>query len=230
MTPEAAEGWVMTGGQSRRMGQDKAAMLLAGLPLLAHMLGKLQAAGVSGRVAGASIPGFPAYIFAADARPGCGPVSGVATALRLSRTPLVLVLGIDLPLLSVSLLMALLERARITQAAATIPRALGRPQPLCAVYRAELEPAIAHQLEVDTRNLMLAVEQAAAQVGSIVDCFDVEELVAAGSLPLDRPALWEFLNCNTPTELAMAERLLDCESAKRNQSRPLLPARGAAML
>ena len=208
------------------MGQDKAAMLLGGRPLAAHMLDKLRAAGLAGRVAGAPIADFPAELYVPDAEAGSGPLSGVTTALIHSRAPLVLVLGTDLPLLSPCLLCALLERARITHALATIPRALGRSQPLCAIYRAELATAMAQQLAAGTRKLMLAVEQAAAQAGGAVDLFDVEALVAAGSLALDRPVLWEFLNCYTPAELALAERLF--ESTPTESAQP--DAGRAAML
>ena len=208
---------MLAGGQSRRMGQDKAAALLRGRPLLDHMLDKLHmlaklgALGPRSRVAGAAVPGFPAAMFVADERSGRGPMSGLDTALGHSGSPLVLVLGIDLPLLSVALLAALLERARVTGAMATVPRALGRPQPLCAVYRRQLSAPVRRLLRADTHKLLLGVELAAAEAGGSVDTFDVETLVAAGAFSQERPVMWEFLNCNTPADLAVAEHLLERE-------------------
>ncbi len=202
---------MLTGGQSQRMGQDKASVLLAGRPLLQHMLDKLRLPGVRRRVAGHALPGYPETSFVADERSGCGPMSGLETALRHSESPLVFVLGIDLPLLSPVLLTTLLERARVTGAMATIPRAVGRPQPLCAVYRQELAPAITRLLAADTLKMMHGVEMAARETGGVVDRFDIETLVASGALTLTRPVVWEFLNCNTPADLAMAERLLERE-------------------
>ncbi len=51
-----AEGWVLAGGRSLRMGRDKAAVVLAGRPLLEHMLEKLGAVGLRARVAGLRAP------------------------------------------------------------------------------------------------------------------------------------------------------------------------------
>jgi molybdenum cofactor guanylyltransferase len=223
LTAESAEGWVLAGGQSRRMGRDKAATPLAGQTLLQRMLDKLHALGVTAHVAGGSAGELPAATFVADRLAGLGPMSGLETALRHSESPLVLVLGVDLPLLSVTLLAALLERARLTGALATIPYALGRPQPLCAVYRRALAAPIARLLAAGTHKPMLAVEQAAAEAGGCpqggVDRFDVETLLSAGAVTLEWPVMWEFLNCNTPAELALAERLLRQESTAHPPAR-----------
>ena len=210
---------MLTGGQSRRMGQDKASAMLQGRPLLDHMLAKLRRMGLRARVAGDAIAGFPAELFVSDARAGCGPMSGLSTALHEGASPLVLVLGVDLPLVAAALLQALLERARTTGAMATIPRAVGRPQPLCAVYRRELAPAVGRLLAGDTFKMMYGVQLAAAESGGGVDAFDVEALAAAGAVPLERPVAFQFLNCNTPADLSMAERWLAGEAAQRRGAR-----------
>ena len=51
-----AEGWVLAGGRSLRMGRDKARVELGGRPLLEHMLKKLQALGLRASVAGLREP------------------------------------------------------------------------------------------------------------------------------------------------------------------------------
>ena len=118
------------------MGQDKAAVALAGRPMLEHMLDKLCALGLRARVAGlrTQVAGLMPEVLR-DAHPDCGPLSGMETALAKSEATLVLVLGVDLPLLEAEFLTWMLERAAVTGAMATIPRAGGEPQPLCAVYR-----------------------------------------------------------------------------------------------
>lgn len=209
---------MLTGGKSRRMGQDKAAVLLGGRPLLGHMLVKLEQLRLPARVAGPTLPGYEWITFVPDECPGRGPMSGLETALRHSDNELVLVLGIDLPLLSVALLEALIRRAQSSGSMATIPRVLGRPQPLCAVYRRELSPAITRLLAADTLKVMQSVQLAAAatagpaDVAGRVDTFDLEMLVPAVGLRLERPVAWEFLNCNTPADAAMAEQLLQQEA------------------
>jgi len=47
-----AEGWVLAGGRSLRMGRDKAAVVLAGRPLLQRMRDKLEPLQIRARVAG----------------------------------------------------------------------------------------------------------------------------------------------------------------------------------
>ena len=120
------------------MGRDKARVEVAGRSLLGRMLEKLKALGVRARVAGLREPvdGVTAEVIP-DAYPDCGPLSGMETALRRSEAELVLVLGVDLPLLETEFLAWMLRRAETTGAMATIPELLGEPQPLCAVYRRE---------------------------------------------------------------------------------------------
>lgn len=150
-------------------------------------------------------------------------MSGLETALRYSQTDMVLVVGIDLPLLSTTLLAGLLERAQVTGALATIPQVMGRPEPLCAVYRRELAPALTRLLQAQSFKMIYGVEQAAAEAGGHIDTFGVERVAAAGGLALTRPAMWEFLNCNTSQDLALAERVLDTDAARLRSSELCAP-------
>jgi molybdopterin-guanine dinucleotide biosynthesis protein A len=199
-----AEGWVLAGGRSLRMGQDKAGVALAGHPLLEHMLSKLLTLGLRARVAGLRDPVVesPAEVLS-DAHPDCGPLSGMETALAMSEAALVL--GVDLPLLETEFLAWMLRRASTTGAVATIPRLLGEPQPLCAVYRRELLPGITAALESGDYKVMHAVELGAA--GSL-DCFDAERVAATGAWRTAMATHQQFMNCNTPAEVRIAERLL----------------------
>lgn len=205
MVPDA-EGWVLAGGRSVRMGQDKAGVLLEGRSLLDHMLAKLRAMGLRARVAGLRAPmeGITAETIA-DAHPDCGPLSGLETALAKSEAECVLVVGVDLPLLETEFLAWMLGRAAVTGATATIPRALGEPQPLCAVYRRELLAGVTESLEAGDYKMMRGVERAAARGG--MDKFNAESAAAANAMHLTRPVHCQFMNCNTPEELALAARL-----------------------
>jgi molybdopterin-guanine dinucleotide biosynthesis protein A len=202
-----AEGWVLAGGRSQRMGRDKAGAELAGVPLLERMLGKLQQLGLKARVAGMREPveGVAAEVVA-DLHPDCGPLSGMESALSRSERQLVMMLGVDLPLVEIGFLQWMLERARISGAVATIPRVLGQPQPLCAVYRPELLAGIARALDSGDYKTMTAVESATA--GARLDLFDVERVAAAGAWDSALPPHCQFMNCNTHEELAAAATLL----------------------
>jgi molybdenum cofactor guanylyltransferase len=214
-----AEGWVLAGGRSLRMGRDKAAVALAGRPLLEHMLDKLRTLGLQARVAGSHTPtqysaGYSTAEVAGevlsdaypDMHPGCGPLSGMETALNKSEAPLVLIVGVDLPLLETEFLAWMLRRASTTGAMATVPRAGGKPQPLCAVYRRELLDGVTAALSAGNYKVMKAVEHAPA--GGRLDCFDVERVAATGAWRSTRATHWQFMNCNTPEELALAAALL----------------------
>jgi molybdopterin-guanine dinucleotide biosynthesis protein A len=201
-----AEGWVLAGGRSLRMGRDKAGVELCGKPLLSHMLEKLWALGVRARVAGLREPvdGIAGDVVA-DAHPDCGPLSGIETALSKSEAALVLVLGVDLPLLETEFLRWMLRRAETSGAMATIPRLLGEPQPLCAVYRRELRRGVTDALDAGDYKVMVAVERALSS--GEVDCFDVERVAASGAWRSRRAPHWQFMNCNTPEEMAVAEAM-----------------------
>jgi molybdopterin-guanine dinucleotide biosynthesis protein A len=189
------------------MGRDKAAVVLAGRPLLQRMLDKLESLHMRARVAGlrAPVPGVTAEVLS-DAHPDCGPLSGMETALKKSEAPLVLIVGVDLPLLETDFLAWMLRRASTTGAMATVPRAGGKPQPLCAVYRRELLDGVTDALEKGDYKIMVAVERAA--MGGRLDCFDVERVAATGAWRSSRATHWQFMNCNTPEELALAAGLL----------------------
>ena len=188
------------------MGRDKARVEVAGRSLLGRMLEKLEALGVRARVAGLREPvdGVTAEVIP-DEHPDCGPLSGMETALGRSEAELVLVMGVDLPLLETEFLAWMLRRAETTGAMATIPELLGEPQPLCAVYRRELIHGITAALAAGDYKMTVAVERASPRGG--IDRFALERLGATGTWRSARPLHWQFMNCNTPKELAVAEAM-----------------------
>lgn len=101
-------GVVLIGGQSSRMGQDKALLQLNGRPLHQHMRGLLQAAGVSKTYFSGSIPGVDGF---ADRQTHAGPARAVADIMRHleGQHTHVLVVPVDMPLLDVDILQQLLH-------------------------------------------------------------------------------------------------------------------------
>lgn len=201
-----AEGFVLAGGRSTRMRQDKALLPLAGRPLIELALDKLGALPLASapRIAGArpELSSFAPVI--ADLHPGCGPLSGIEAALAASTMPLNVFLPVDMPLLPGQFLLWMLRRAEITGAVVTVPRINGWPQPLCAVYHRQLLDHITASLLAGEYKVMPVVTASAPRHRAI-DVFDVElvasanpELLALSRLPLYR---W-FHNCNTPEDMA----------------------------
>lgn len=110
-------GVILAGGQSSRMGQDKAALRIAGESLLLRARRILLAAGCDRiLLSGHARPGWPgAHI--PDQRPGTGPVSGIVSALydiaihNEHLYPCLLFIPVDAPLLSPTLLASMLQKA-----------------------------------------------------------------------------------------------------------------------
>jgi molybdenum cofactor guanylyltransferase len=204
-----AEGFVLAGGRSTRMGQDKALLSLAGRSLLDLALDKLRALPLAGapRIAAARSDLSAHATVIADRRPGCGPLSGIEAALAASARPLNVFLPVDIPLVPPQFLLWMLQRAAITGALVTVPRINGWPQPLCAVYHRDLLDHLTASLRAGEHKVMRAVTGAAREQSPDhnIDIFDVE-LVASthpqmptfSPLPLYR---W-FHNCNTPEDMA----------------------------
>jgi molybdopterin-guanine dinucleotide biosynthesis protein A len=208
--PEA-EGFVLAGGRSTRMGRDKALLHVAGQPLVEHALDKLRSLPLAAppRIAGAASDLSTHAAVISDMHPGCGPLSGIEAALAASTKPLNVVLSVDTPLLPARFLDWLLKRAETTGALATIPRIAGRPQPLCAVYHRDLLSLITASLLAGNYKVITVMTEAAT--GQAIDLFDTErvtsanpELLSWSSLPLYR---W-FHNCNTPEDVAAIENAL----------------------
>jgi molybdopterin-guanine dinucleotide biosynthesis protein A len=202
-----AEGFVLAGGRSTRMGQDKALLQLAGRPLLEIALDKLRALPLAAApriVAVRSDLSSHAAVIA-DLQPGCGPLSGIEAALAASIRPLNVFLPVDLPLLPPHFLLWMLRRAEITGAVMTVPRMNGRPQPLCAVYHRDLVGHISASLRAGDYKVVPVVMDAARAHHSSIDIFDVELVCSVNSelralSPL-APHRW-FHNCNTPEDMA----------------------------
>src|SRR5438034_11030300 len=82
-------GFVLAGGKSTRMGQDKALLDWHGQTLLNHMVNLLRAVADQVHVVGRDhLP---------DHWPGLGPLSGIATGLETGLTDANLFVAVDLP-------------------------------------------------------------------------------------------------------------------------------------
>ena len=204
----SAEGFVLAGGRSMRMGQDKALLSPAGRSLLDLALDKLRVLplGAPPRIAAARSDLSAHAAVIADRYPRCGPLSGIEAALAASAQPLNVFLPVDLPLCPPYFLLWLVERAAITGALLTVPRINGRPQPLCAVYHRDLLHHLTQSLLSREHKVMPAVTGAARAQSRPpnIDIFDVElvasthpQMNAFSPLPLYR---W-FHNCNTPEDM-----------------------------
>ena len=146
--------FVLAGGESSRMGRDKAQLKLGGVPLI------LRTARLVESVAGAAVVIGNAEAYSAfdlraiaDDWPGAGPLGGIATALRAATAPWSLIVATDLPYLTREWLEYLIARAVASSGDAVLPMNTRGAEPLCAMYHQRAEPAIRKALERGTRKV-----------------------------------------------------------------------------
>jgi len=181
----AITGVILAGGQSRRMGQDKAGIEIAGETLLARMEKVLRPLCAEVIIAGdrpdLARPALPCY---PDLYPGSA-LGGLYTGLYHARTPWIFVVACDLPFPSSDLARALIER-RNGYDAVVIRTAKGW-EPLFAVYGKGCLGPMRQLLEQGTLR--------------IFDCFPALRLCTP---PLgELPPGWEraLANLNTPDDV-----------------------------
>jgi molybdopterin-guanine dinucleotide biosynthesis protein A len=150
--------FILAGGESSRMGRDKARLELGGVALI------LRTARLVESVAGApAIVGNPEVYRAlglraiADDWPGAGPLGGIATALRAAATPWSLIVAIDLPYLTREWLEYLIARGLASSADAVVATNERGPEPLCAMYHQRAEPVLRGLVERDMRKVTRAL-------------------------------------------------------------------------
>lgn len=183
---------ILAGGESRRMGCDKAWVELDGRPLLEHAMEKVRRLGVeevfiSGRP-GMDDAGLKCPVLL-DLKPGSGPLGGIERALHTSSSPWVLVLAVDLPHMTTMFLRKLV--ASCDRLTGVVPRLNDRLEPLAAIY-----PRSAHALAFDS----LARSRHAV-------CDFAEACLrehAVGTLPVTPADAGCFANWNTPDDIGPA--------------------------
>jgi molybdopterin-guanine dinucleotide biosynthesis protein A len=185
---------LLLGGASRRMGRDKAAVAVGGVPLalrLARLLDDLFEDVLL--VGGAPPPDAPGRPVPDVEGPRCA-LRGLVAALEAARAPRVLVLATDLVGLTPDLLLALLA---LPEADAVVPETRGGLEPLCALYRRDTVLPVARESLAAGR---LAVRE-------LFDAIELRRLSGADLAAVD-PTGVALLNANTPEELAHAEARL----------------------
>jgi molybdopterin-guanine dinucleotide biosynthesis protein A len=130
---------VQAGGESRRMGQDKALLPFLGQPLIQRVIERVT--GIADELlvttndpARYSFLGVPLY---EDILPGRGALGGLYTALSVARSPLVAVVACDMPFVNAGLLVLGGDLLKHDDFDAVIPRMKKGTEPFHAVYRRE---------------------------------------------------------------------------------------------
>jgi molybdopterin-guanine dinucleotide biosynthesis protein A len=194
---------IQAGGESRRMGQDKALMPFLGRPLIQRVVDRLapiadEVLVTTNRPDDYRFLGLPLF---RDLKPGRGALGGLYTALSSATCDVVGVVACDMPFASANLLEAAGRLLVEEEADVVIPASGEGLEPLHAVYRrATCLPVIEAAIAADQWKLIAWFPQV-----------KVRELQPEEIRPYDPDGL-AFWNLNTPEEFAEAEqraRLLD---------------------
>jgi molybdenum cofactor guanylyltransferase len=196
-----ATGIILAGGKSRRLGQDKASTVLAGKPLIVHVLERLNASVDSIVVVtrpGQELPAEAAQRFRPavfqDLYPGAGPLGGLLTGLSAAGSFPAIAVACDMPFLEPALLHALLDH--LPGYDAVVPVLDGMTQPLCAAYAGTCIDSLKARLEANQLRLIDWLNDI-----NVRRVLDQEWKVAD-------PDGLSFFNLNTPDDLAKAEAVL----------------------
>ena len=186
--------FILAGGESSRMGRDKARLELGGVPLIlrtARLVESVAAApAIIGNPEAYRALGLRAIV---DDFPGAGPLGGIVTALRAAATPWSFVVATDLPYLTSEWLEYLAARGLASSADAVMATNERGLQPLCAMYNERAEPPLRRAFERGTRSVIAALRE-----------IRVEEIAPAEWNRFDSEGLL-FKNMNSPEDYAEAK-------------------------
>lgn len=200
-SPDDVAAVILAGGESQRMGTNKALLEVAGQPLIARTVARVR--GLCAEIiVVTNTPDVYRFLVAdfgarlvADAYPARGSFVGLYSGLCAAQSSLALALACDMPLLNLNLLRAMIGAAADVDA--VVPRIDGLAEPLHAIYRpSTCAPAIWQHLEVGDRRMV-----------SFLSDVQVRYLDAADVDVYD-PYRLSFMNVNTPAEWADAQAWL----------------------
>jgi molybdopterin-guanine dinucleotide biosynthesis protein A len=188
---------VLAGGESRRMGRDKAHVKLAGSSMLERVL-KVVAplfddVMVSRKNKDGDIKGVRII---EDQLDGHGPVIGLCSALQQTRHPNVFVTACDMPFISAGLITHLISLHSGFDV--VVPVRDGRPEPLFAVYSTACLDELLERVKQGNRGLTSFIRQTDLRV----------HYVETQQLQQHDPALHSFVDVDSASMLAEAETIL----------------------
>lgn len=177
--------YVLAGGHGRRLGGDKPMAILAGEPLVLHVVRACRAAGLEPVAVTKRWSRLPEGLLRVDEPDEpVHPLAGIAAALAHADGAPAVVVAADLPFVPPALLRTL---AGHPHPGAVVAEAAGRLQPLTARYPARAAPAL------------LAAARSGARATDAVLALDPVRVPAAPH---------ELADVDTPGQLACSEHII----------------------
>lgn len=131
-------GVILAGGESRRMGRDKASLTLGGMTLLDRQISALAGLGIDDILVSGRQTDHPVARYLPDIISGRGPLEGLYVCFRQARYENCLVICVDMPLVPASVLEQLVRVHLSRGTDVTLLSHDGYTEPLLGVYRSSL--------------------------------------------------------------------------------------------
>lgn len=192
---EAISAIIQAGGQSRRMGTDKALIDYHGRPILVHVIDTLRQLSDDVLIVSNRSDVYNPWAAPLGARlvpdydPPSGPLGGIAAGLAAMTHELALVVACDMPFLNLDLLRYLIERAADFDA--VVPQTGDQYEPVHAVYRRTCLAAIQRRLAGNERRVISFFQDVRLSV------------VPEAEWRVIDPTGRSVSNLNTPADLAL---------------------------
>jgi molybdopterin-guanine dinucleotide biosynthesis protein A len=199
------DAFILIGGQSSRMGRDKALIRLGGKTLAERAFSTVRAALPGGCVTfvarNAAQFGIEAIIagapFVFDLIEGRGPLGGLHTTLSYARTEWIFVMACDYPFVTPELIELLRSQIADEFGVVMPEQADGRLQPLCAFYNVATARPLVEEI-IERPRVPPPMHEIVDGLNSrVVSYSEYSELEVSSGL---------FANINTPDDLADAHR------------------------
>jgi molybdenum cofactor guanylyltransferase len=196
--PLPVHGFVLAGGKSSRMGEDKALLGFCGRPMVEIAVEKLR--GFCGEVTIAGnredLAGFAPVV--RETRVDAGPAAGIEAGLGAATEAWAMFMPVDVPLVPGEVLRGWAEAVVAREGVVASYLRCGRDQPAFCMLRSECGQRFSEALEGGERRLGVLLERASEGFSWVYD------LDGRGGKDVAGRERW-FANVNTPQELAEAE-------------------------
>lgn len=183
---------ILVGGESRRMGYNKAFLKIGRSNLVESIVARLKTIFPDVFLVG-NDPELYRLLempVIADLYKGCGPLGGIHAALMAAKTPYVFITACDVPFLDTQVVVYM--AGKVSGYDAVVPKIKGYLEPLCAVYG---------------KSCLLAMEaQLKCGQCKITDLFSVLHVNYLEQEEIEKLTAVEkaFLNVNTPKDMQKA--------------------------
>jgi len=187
---------ILAGGQSSRMGSNKALVRVGGQPVIERIIERVQPLGeelllITNTPDVYTHLSLPTY---SDVVPGKGPLGGLYTAIVKAHHEHTLAVSCDQPFLNPALLQSLVDLRHTFDVVVPLAQD-GYPQSMHAIYGKGCADAIRRCLDADRLKMIAFFAEVRVREvsGEAIDRIDPERL--------------SFFNLNTPEDLQQAERI-----------------------